>query len=151
MRNLVVPALLLTIFSLPACGGSLPSGWEEATRIDGLVQAECAGDPYQGTHDERLEAAVGGGGIQVEYKEAHFRCEQEVEAFERRAGQSIDLLVQPRDLTPKAVAGCDCLYDISFSLVDVAGETTLTLYRRWDDLNDPNEPVLIGSATLTVP
>ena len=151
MRELLPLLLLFPVLLLPACSEDLPEGWGEATRVDGLTQADCSGNPYEGTHDERLEAAVSGGGIRVEYKEAHFRCEQDVEAFEKRSGSNVDVLVQPIDMNPKNVAGCDCLYDIAFDLVELSGETTVTLYRRWDEINDPNDPVLIGSATLTVP
>lgn len=141
-----------------ACGGEaaptetadLPAGWESATRVAGLVQSECGGSPYE-THDERVAFEAGEGSIGITYSEAHFRCSQDVEAFLRDAGEELSVLVQPRDMDPESVARCDCLYEITMQLEPVtAGEHAVTLYRRWDNLNEPNEPAEIGGQTVLV-
>jgi hypothetical protein len=45
---------------------------------------------------------------------------------------------------PEVVAGCDCLYDIAMRVHDVDPDV-VSLYRRWDDINDPNDPVLVDT------
>jgi hypothetical protein len=84
------------------------------------------------------------------YDHAHFRCVQDVEAFAKRSEHALDVLVQPIDLHPRAVATCDCLYDMSTRLESMSGTQDIALYRRWDALNQPNDPVSIGSVTLEV-
>jgi hypothetical protein len=86
----------------------------------------------------------------VKYDHAHFRCAQDVEGFVKRGGDAIDLLVQPIDMAPDAVAGCDCLYDISMSVPAPKGDYSLTLYRRWDSINKPNDPVAVGATEVTI-
>ena len=144
---------MLIFAMLTACNLDLPNGWEDAKPVDDLQQAACAGSPYGDTGDtgegtgERVEASASGDGVAVSYLEAHFRCAQDVAGWYRSADGEVDALVQPRDMNPRSVAGCDCLYNITFS-VPVATPTTLTLYRRWDNINDPNDPVLIGSVDV---
>ncbi len=151
VRELAGGALAAAAALSLGCGPDLPEGWEEAVRIDGLVQAECLGNPYE-PFDERIELLAFPGAVHVDYREAHFRCEQPVEAFARRGAATLDILVQPENMSPGIVAGCDCLYDVSFTVGGLsAGEVAVTLYRRWDDLSSPNDPVLVGSATATVP
>lgn len=130
---------------LLACGADLPAGWEGAVPIRDLTQAECAGDPY-GVTNERIEVDFTADPVRVEYREAHFRCAQDVEGFARSDADRLDLLVQPIDMHPSAVASCDCLYDVSIGVAEYDGTPgVVSLYRRWDDLNDPNDPVLIGT------
>lgn len=137
----------LAAIALAACGPDLPAGWEDARPVTSLVQTACLdASPYE-PHDERAEGDLGSSPYQVSLKEGHFRCEQEVAGFYRLAGAGVDVLVQPADMNPRLVAGCDCLYDIDMTLrleVDLAPER-VTVYRRWDNLNDPNEPVEIGA------
>lgn len=138
----VISAALL----LAGCGNDLPPGWEGAERIEDLYQRECSGDPYTGG-DERVEAEATPDAIGVDYLDAHFRCEQKVEGFFKTSGDRVDVLVQPIDMNPSAVAACDCLYDIRMTL-PVTAPATVTLYRRWDALNEPNDPVEIGSVDV---
>lgn len=89
--------------------------------------------------------------LAVQYEKAHFRCEQDVEGFFRVEGEVLDVLVQPTVMHPVSVAGCDCAYGITFSVEPLAAGTfQATLYRRWDGLNSPNEPVEIGSARVVI-
>jgi hypothetical protein len=131
------------------CGPDLPEGWEDARPVDTLTQTECLGiDPYE-EHDERVEGDISSSPLEVSLREGHFRCEQEVEGFYKVDGSEVDVLLQPVRMNPKSVAKCDCLYDIDITLsleVDLAPEA-LTLYRRWDNLNEPNDPVEIGTLT----
>lgn len=139
MRASVLAALLFTV----GCA-DLPEGWEDAEPIPDFYQRQCAGgDPYE-DYDERVEASATADAVSVDYLEAHFRCAQDVEGFYKRSGDQVDVLVQPVDMNPSQVAGCDCLYDINMTL-PVEPPSTVTVYRRWDNLNSPNDPVKIAT------
>lgn len=135
------------------CAGTdadLPAGWEDAARIESLVQHECkSGSAIESPEGVRF--AAGPQDLEVAYDHAHFRCEQKVEGFVRESAAAIELLVQPVEMDPSAVAGCDCRYDIAIRLPIRSGRYVAKLYRRWDNINDPNLPVAIGESTLTVP
>ncbi|WP_438013794.1 hypothetical protein WMF18_22980 [Sorangium sp. So ce315] len=135
------------------CGGAdLPEGWEDATAIEGLTQSECKASAYDETVKETLAATPERGAVRLDYGAAHFRCDQEVEGFVRIAGGKMDVLVQPVDMDPGAVAGCDCRYDIGMTIEGLSkGAVAVELYRRWDNLNEPNDPVKIGAAEVEIP
>ncbi|MEZ4320759.1 MAG: hypothetical protein R3F61_24975 [Myxococcota bacterium] len=128
---------------LAGCAPDLPAGWEDAEPVASLEQAECSGNPYE-AFDERFEADLESDPLVVRAFETHFRCAQDVEGYFREVGDAVEVLVQPVDMTPKAVAGCDCLYDLT---IEVGARDTppasVSLFRRWDSLNDDNEPVAI--------
>jgi len=137
--------LILSLLALTACGADLPEGWEDAKPVTSLDQSACDGTPYE-EHDERAEGDLGTSPLEISLREGHFRCEQDVEAFYRIAEGDIDVLVQPVDMNPSVVAGCDCLYDVDMTIsleVDLAPGKA-TVYRRWDNQNEPNDPVWIG-------
>jgi hypothetical protein len=145
----------LSIALLPllatACAPDLPEDWADALLVPTLTQGACDGDPYAGDPDERLEAEGGAGQATLHYLEAHFRCEQDVEAFYLLDGDALSVLVQPIDMDPSMVAACDCLYDIDMEIPDLpAGALTVELFRRWDNINDDNDPVAIGSAEIEI-
>ena len=49
------------------------------------------------------------------------------------------------------MAGCDCLYSIVIDITDLAaGDYAVSLSRRWDNINDPNDPVPIATDIVTV-
>jgi hypothetical protein len=157
-RWVVLAPLAFFVPLLIACGGSddrpvsadLPVGWESAKRVAELVQLECSGSPYDNPN-ERVSFNAGTGKLGIDYREAHFRCVQDVEGFSREAGARIDVLVQPIDMNPQSVAACDCLYDITILLDPVtSGAHDVAVYRRWDNLNDPNEPIRIGGGSVQV-
>jgi hypothetical protein len=148
MRNMI---MVIGALMLVGCSADLPEGWETAEAIEGLKQAECKGSAYDETVKEQLVATAEAGAVKVEYSAAHFRCEQKVEGFVRRGSGKVDVLVQPVDMNPSAVAGCDCLYDIDMAIQGLSkGKVDLGLYRRWDNLNDPNDPEKVGSAEVEV-
>lgn len=137
---------MLAFLMLAACAPDLPEGWVDAQKIEDLTQSECGGDPY-GDYEERVEASSQGTSLAVDYLEAHFRCSQDVEGWYREGDAAVDVLVQPVDMNPGSVAKCDCLYEITMT-VPVAPPVLLTLYRRWDNLNDDNDPVEVGSVDV---
>ena len=137
---------------LVACSNDddLPPGWEDAEPVAELTQSSCS-EGAPGKHDEHATFAPGEKRVDVEYLDAHFRCEQRVEGFYKDSGGRLDVLVQPVEMHPSSVTRCDCLYDIGVAIEDIrAGSRTVTLFRRWDDLNDPNDPVTIDSESIVV-
>jgi hypothetical protein len=54
-------------------------------------------------------------------------------------------------MNPSTIAKCDCSYELWLRAQVPSGTYTLTLYRRWDNLNADNAPVEIGSQRVTVP
>jgi hypothetical protein len=127
----------------------LPQGWESARHAKNLVQEMCSSS--MDFSDEGAELTGGTGNIGVDYRHAHFRCVQDVEGYFKTADGSVDILVQPVDMHPANVAACDCGYNITFVVDPVpAGNTLTTLYRRWDAINIPNDPVPIASAEVVV-
>ncbi len=150
----------LAVLSLGACAPDLPDGWDDADPVDDFVQSPCAGSPYDGVAESIL-ADAGAATLEVELTAVPFRCDQEVEAFVRNrlanrelifgTDQAVDLLVQPRDMDPNLVAKCDCLYDLSVSLDALsAGEVQLAAFRRGDNHNSENDPVLIGVTLVEI-
>src|SRR5262249_34781658 len=138
---------------LAGCGGSadLPAGWEGAERIADFSQNACSGDSFGETVHEKVVVAALNGSVRVEYDDAQFRCNQNVEGFARTSSGGLDVLVQPVDMDPTEVARCDCLYDVSMTIDGLAtGATKVGVYRRWDNINTPNDPVRVGSSTVEI-
>jgi hypothetical protein len=152
------PALVSLIFA-PIFGCSelddnpdadLPQGWETADRVASFEQSVCGESPSGGP-SESLEIATSPGAVEVGYHHAHFRCSQTVEAFARSSTGVMDILVQPVDMDPLAVARCDCLYEITMSIAAPVGQYELTLYRRWDHKSGADEPRRVASRTVVLP
>lgn len=131
----------MLLLLLTACGPDLPEEWRGAERIEDFVQKECDGNPYD-EYTSTVDAAAEGSHVDVVYGDAPFRCAQEVEGFWKQENQLLSILVQPVDMNPSEVAGCDCLYEIDMSVVSDA--TSVDLWRRWDNLNEPNPAERVG-------
>jgi hypothetical protein len=150
---------ILGAVSLAACSGKtapapdLPAGWGDARSVAQFSQAACGGsadDPAAPA--ESVEITAQTRGVSVAYHDAHFRCEQDVEAFVRSSSGTLDFLVQPVDMNPSTVVRCDCLYEIAFAEPAETGSVIVTVYRRWDHYGgNPVDPTEVGSATVTVP
>jgi hypothetical protein len=142
---------LLALASVVGCGSTdLPAGWSGAARIDDFTQTECNGSAFGGP------AAVVGvegvsTGVELDYEHASFRCSQDVEGFLRRSEGTLDVLVQPVDMDPDAVARCSCLYDIHANLDVAPGTYSVNVFRRGDNKSGQKVPVQVGSAEATVP
>ncbi|HEV3192736.1 MAG TPA: hypothetical protein VGY54_19645 [Polyangiaceae bacterium] len=119
------------VWSVGCSGPDLPDSWEHAESVTSFTQAQCGGSAgAPGGPSETVEVVAGVGAVRVAYHAAQFRCAQTVEGFSRRGPSSVDFLVQPRDMHPKEVAGCDCLYEITMSAPAPSGHTAVTIYRR---------------------
>lgn len=129
----------------------LPAGWEDAKRVSDFTQADCDGSPYDSdVPDVTVTAEADATSVTVSAEPLPFRCAQDVEGFWKASGGAVDLLVQPIDMNPSAVAGCDCLYRID-ATIESPGAESVTVWRRWDNMNDPNDPFQAGEATVTAP
>jgi hypothetical protein len=152
------PALVSLVFaSSVGCSepdddreANLPQGWETADRVASFEQSVCGESPSEGP-SESLEIVTSPGAVEVGYHHAHFRCSQAVEAFARSSIGIMDILVQPVDMDPLAVARCDCLYEITMSIAAPVGQYELTLYRRWDHKSGADEPRRVASRTVVLP
>ncbi len=132
----------MLVLLLVACT-DLPEGWEDAAPIEDFSQKACDGSPYE-EYETTVTAAPEGDATRFEWENAHFRCAQDVEGFYRFDGPLLQVLVQPVDMHPSVVAGCDCLYNIDFSVE--GADDGWELWRRWDALNEPNDPVLVEAS-----
>ncbi|MCA9567058.1 MAG: hypothetical protein KC656_04410 [Myxococcales bacterium] len=131
-------------FLVVACGPDLPVGWEDAEPVASLVQHECDGTPYE-PYDVTLDADLSGSPVSAAVHNAHFRCAQDVEGFWQWSGDALQILVQPSDMNPRIVAGCDCLYDLDITVEADGTPTSLEVWERQDALNDPNEPERVAT------
>jgi len=150
MRTATVALLALLPLAL-GCGPDLPQDWIGAELVETLDQSACeTEDPYEG-HMEDITAEGREGAVDVTYLGAHFRCSQEVEAYWMHDAHEIQVLVQPVEMDPDTVAGCDCLYEIWLRVEPIEADTwQISLWRRWDNQNDPNDPVAIGTESVVV-
>lgn len=147
MRTVAVALAVL----LAACSNpDLPEGWEGATTLE-VTQPACDGRSPTGALGQ-VQASAFAGGIDVLYRAAPFRCEQEVQAFVREREGAYEVLFQPKDLDPSSVVRCDCLYDLQASFEASAGAHTVTVWRRGDRYGGGEaNPMQVGSAAVTVP
>lgn len=128
-----------------ACGVDLPAGWQDAVPVDSLEQAACEGSPYDTGVVPEVTADLGSDPLHVDATAVQFRCGQDVEGFWKENGASVEVLVQPVDMNPTSVAACDCLYDLAIDVGTPEGTPEeIVLWRRWDAINDPNDPVEVG-------
>jgi hypothetical protein len=144
-----------------ACGGvtdpsegeprapDLPEGWGDAEKVTEFLQFACGGSALEGGN-ERMDLRGAEHEVLIEYYDAHFRCAQDVEAYSMESGDHLEVLVQPVDMDPDGVAACDCLYEIHLIVdTDEEQEYSVTLYRRWDNLNSDNEPVVVDTRSIS--
>jgi hypothetical protein len=139
----LVTALVTAGFAL-ACGGDstdLPAGWEAAKPV-GMVQSECSNSALADAPPETVEVRAWGPPVEVAYHDARFRCAQKLCAYLRNDGTTAAMLVQPCEMNPGTVAKCNCQYQVGLSVPGT--RSAIEVHRRWDNLNRPNPPVLIG-------
>ena len=146
IRCLVPMVLLSATWTLVGCpGDQLPEGWEDAQAVDEIAATDRgATDP----DDPDLGTVVIGGNVdrlEILYIDS-FPCSDELEAHKRVEGADVDILVQPTDLHPDAVAGSDCTLQVDMVVLDLdEGTYHVTVYRRDNDHVDPDlEVVMVG-------
>jgi hypothetical protein len=125
----------------------LPPGFEGARSIV-LSQTTCAEyvTDYLLVLD-RLEWNDDQTGGRYHY--AMFRCEQQVCGYLQNTGATYQLLIQPCEMHPGIgdYSRCDCYYTLEFATP--TGAETVEVWRRWDELVSPTEPVFIGTLSRT--
>ena len=152
--TLVLASGALLIATVSACSKpDLPAGWEDAQPLKSFTQATCSGSAVDpNAPAESIDVSASSNAVRVAYHAAQFRCAQSVEGFVRKSATHLDFLVQPVDMNPSTVAGCDCLYEISMAVTASPGPTQVTVYRRWDHHGgNPPDPMQVGTASVTVP
>lgn len=150
MRTLERPSMMILLLGLgaamAACGTpDLPEGWQDAAAADEFVADEIGQTDYE---DPEVGAVYISGNLdrlEVRYH-ASFPCTEDLEGFQRIDGQDVDLLVQPTDLHPDAVAGSDCTFDVDLTVLGLDdGTYHVRVYRRDNELVDEDlEAVLVG-------
>lgn len=129
--------------ALVGCGPDLPDGWEDAAPVEAFAQSACDGTPYE-EFDTRVSSNLEAD-LTVQVLDARFRCEQVGEAFWHEADGGVEVLIQPVDMRPGAVAGCDCLYDLDIEVAALDGAPArVAVFQRQDRLNEPNPVSLLG-------
>jgi hypothetical protein len=133
----------------------LPADWENASRIERFRQSGCGNSPASVGPAEAIDVAVTGGTVDIKYAYAPFRCQQAVEGFVRETGNVLDVLVQPVDMSPEQPTTCSCLYEFGLTLPAragsyKAGEYTLTVHRRWDNVVTDNPLVPVSTQALAI-
>ncbi len=124
----------------------LPNDWTGALNI--FVEPCMMTEPE---FDEQVALTGGEDFVRIDVTQAHFRCMQPLEAYYLVSSDEVKVLIQPVDMDPEGVAACDCGYNIIMGIDDPpAGEPTVSVYRRWDNWNDSNDTVLIGSGAVSV-
>ncbi len=149
--------LLLALVGGCDLAADLPAGWEDARHIDDFTQGEC--DGYAGdTGEVPTVTATADAGLRVVGDNLTFPCSTEVEGFYRSETLDIypvvyqvSVLVQPVDMDPYAVAGCDCLYRVEAGIPEDPESATVYLYTRQGSWTDENDPELVGSAADSRP
>ncbi len=139
-RNSCLVIMVLAI----RCGGAspdLPEGWTAAKSM-ALTQSECNNSVPSTVPPEAIEVRTWGPPADVAYHNAHFRCAQKLCAYGRIDGDAAAVLVQPCEMDPMSVAKCDCRYEVGLSASGTPA--AIEVHRRWDNLNQPNPPLLIG-------
>ncbi len=145
----------IVLSALFAACTPLPAGWRDAAAVEGFTQSECTGraSELRRRPGERIAAqASGNGRLRLEYRDAHFRCQQRVRGYAKVADGRVDVLVQPVDMNPSSVTKCDCLYDIRLEVPGLApGTYDVTLHRRTDNWGGPSQLVRVARARVAVP
>ena len=111
----------------------LPGIWKEATVIDNFKQETCNEnmDEVTATAPKAFTKIVDGN-LRITYPNAHFRCDQDVQAFVKKRDDGYAILVQPKELNPVMVAKCDCGYTLTATLPNVT-VNAIRLFHRGDN------------------
>ncbi len=142
--------LLASLVAFAGCGPDLPAEFKGAVGVNSFVQSECGGTPEEGDQ-ARVTFTRRDSAIQANLSEARFRCEQEVEGFVKVEEGTIQFLVQPVDMNPDAVAGCDCLYNVTMDVQELEPDAyDVSLSVRGDKQSGQEEPVELGSEKILI-
>ena len=137
MRNFLLTSLF-GLFFMMACG---PGGGGGQLQTSALEQSQCKANSEsqelievgkEGT--ESFEVSASGDQIQVMYKSAPFRCEQDVTWAAAQDGMTVTLTVRPKVMKPDSVARCNCRYDLGVKVGPLGvGKYNLKIKHQTDE------------------
>ncbi|MAA78110.1 MAG: hypothetical protein CL916_02535 [Deltaproteobacteria bacterium] len=111
---------------------SVPGTWADATRIEEVTQASCNEDMTQVIETiPKASTKFLNDNLIITYPNAHFRCDQSVQAFVKYTKKGYAVLMQPTEMNPVWVAKCDCGYNLETSIPN-AKSKELRLFHRGD-------------------
>ena len=112
---------------------SLPGTWADATLMVNLKQAPCNEDMTELFESvPKASTKVLNENLIITYPNAHFRCDQSVQAFVKETKNGYSVLIQPTEMNPVFVAKCDCGYNLEATIPN-AQSKTLRLFHRGDN------------------
>ena len=101
--------------------------------IDNFKQETCNEDMDEVTATApKAFTKIVDGNLVITYPNAHFRCDQDVQAFVKEREDEYAILVQPKELNPVMVAKCDCGYTLTATLPNVT-VNEVRLFHRGDN------------------
>ena len=112
---------------------NLPGTWADATLIADVKQASCNEDMTQIIESiPKASTQFLNDNLVITYPNAHFRCDQNVQAFLKQINNTYAVLIQPTEMNPVLVAKCDCGYNIEVTIPN-AKLKDLRLFHRGDN------------------
>jgi hypothetical protein len=148
--------LLLTATLVTAVTGcddepdyDLPDGWDGAVHVEifqGPEGEDCGPDDQL---PEAVAAGLNAGTVRLVYEHGVFNCAEDHEAFVREREGGYDVLLQPIDMSPDALAGCMCAYRVRVPVGAGATGTEVSLYRRNNrEVEADPKPWLVETAAV---
>lgn len=148
--------LMLAAAMLAAAAGcddepdyDLPAGWEGALHVEvfqGPEGEDC--DAYD-PPPEAVAAGLHDGAVRLVYEHGVFNCAEDHEAFVRERDGGYDVLLQPVDMRPDALAGCMCAYRVRIPVGAGAEGTEVSLLRRNNrEVEDDPQPWLVQAVAV---
>lgn len=127
----------------------LPAGWEGARHVAIFLGPEGESCAEDAPLEEGLSAGLRDGRVRLVYEHGTYSCAEDHEAFVRERAGGFDVLLQPVEMHPDALAGCMCNYRARLEVGAGAAGAEVSLYRRnnYEVEADP-QPALIGSAAV---
>ena len=112
---------------------SVPGTWVDTTRIGEVTQTSCNEDMTQIIETvPKASTKVLNDSLIITYPNAHFRCDQSVQAFVKHTKNGYAVMIQPTEMNPVFVAKCDCGYNIEATIPN-AKSKELRLFHRGDN------------------
>ena len=113
---------------------TLPITWEDALLIENMKQTSCNEDMTQVLESvPKASTTFQNNNLVITYPNAHFRCDQNVQAFVKQTKHEYAVLIQPTEMNPMFVAKCDCGYNLETTILN-AKSKELRLFHRRDNV-----------------
>ena len=136
----MTPHVFHALYLLFACLGkhtkieadyTLPSTWTDAVLIEDMKQTSCNEDITQILESvPKASTNFQNNNIVINYPNAHFRCDQNVQAFVKQTTNGYAVLIQPTEMNPMWVAKCDCGYNLETTILNAKSKELRLFHRR---------------------